>query len=469
VICSRLLVRRGAHSLANAITIALAAILTVAGCGGASRPASSGALETAVDSPVSPSASKARLPMEVLGPPGHMASTQFNVAAAPGGTYRLWLQCHRCGWRDGSVQSGKDRGAKASVRLNGGRWQDITDANVDMGAAEQAYGGLSGGFHTTRFSLGVDNVASGVNTVEFRFNTDDGISNGFRIVGMNLIDPAGTWLLGSDDFEHEDPSQWQVEGSSEDVAQGRALWNGSVALRESPLSSRMLKATCANCHAADGRDLKYFNYSSRSIRARSEFHGLGEQQGRQIAAYVRSLNVSAPSQARPWNPPYQPGPGLDSKPVQEWAAGAGVDAVLNSDKEMLAQLFAQGTSADAVSKVIDIKSTLNVRELRVPLQLPDWNDWLPHVHPLDVWGDAFADSDAAAVEQQVKSALSTATEERINDRLVVSDIEALMRRTLERDVSADGRAGAVPGVCESARGRHRRGVADGPPAARQQL
>src|SRR5207249_8229093 len=41
---------------------------------------------------------------------------------------------------------------------------------------------------------------------------------------------------------------------------------------------------------------------------RSMFHGLSEQQGELVASYIRSLPV--PNPGRPWNPPYQPGPGL---------------------------------------------------------------------------------------------------------------------------------------------------------------
>ena len=93
-----------------------------------------------------------------------------------------------------------------------------------------------------------------------------------------------------------------------------------------------IKAHCSDCHSEDGRDLKYFNYSNNSIVVRSVFHGLTTAQGNQIASYIRSLNV--PNPGRPWNPPYQPGPGLDSKPVTDWAAGAGLSAVLDSDAEI---------------------------------------------------------------------------------------------------------------------------------------
>ncbi len=117
------------------------------------------------------------------------------------------------------------------------------------------------------------------------------------------------------------------------------------------------------------------------------FHGLTAQQGDQIASYIRSLNIPAPASARPWNPPYQPGPGMDSRPVTEWAAGAGLDAVLNNDVEMLPYLMPGGSTANWAST-----GFINQRELPITMQLPDWNRWLPTVHPLDIFGSTFTGS-----------------------------------------------------------------------------
>ena len=141
-----------------------------------------------------------------------------------------------------------------------------------------------------------------------------------------------------------------------------------------------------DCHAQDGRDLKYFNYSNNSIIGRSVFHGLTAAQGAQIASYIRSLNM--PNPGRPWNPPYQPGPGLDSQPVDQWSAGAGLDAVLASDQDLVNGLFPGG------AQVSDFTPTglLNIRETPIALQLPDWNSWLPTVHPMDAWPDFAASS-----------------------------------------------------------------------------
>ena len=331
------------------------------------------------------------LPIEVLGPAGYIKLVEFDLPenVAVSSVSKLFLQCHRCSWRDGSVASGVARGAKGSVRLNGGAWTPIADANVDVVAADKAYGGLSNALNTVRFSLPVSGVKVGANTLEFKFNVNDGLSNGYRVLDLNLLDSTGKQLLPASALKNDDPGQWQVNGDAAAIAEGKALWTGKVPLAQSPLSSSPIKAACANCHAASGRDLKYFNYSNWSIEARSKFHGLSSQQGQQIAAYIRSLNVPAPAQARPWNPPYQPGPGLDTKPVAEWAAGAGLQAVLASDAEMLPYLFPTGTSASAVRAVVDKTKTLNMREMPISLQLPDWNDWLPHQHPLDLFETQF--------------------------------------------------------------------------------
>src|SRR5581483_3071363 len=36
---------------------------------------------------------------------------------------------------------------------------------------------------------------------------------------------------------------------------------------------------------------------------------------------------------------------------------------------------------------------LNAREIPISLQLPDWEHWLPRVHPMDAWGADFQHSD----------------------------------------------------------------------------
>ena len=335
---------------------------------------------------VEPAPSTIAMPVEVFAGSGTAVESRSFRLADASAVNRIQLTCHRCGWR-GRVED-KDRPAKASLRINGGSWRDITDSGVTMEDAAEAYGGFDGGFRTVSFAMSVPNFVSGENTVDFRFNGTDGHTNGFRIIALNVLDTAGRRQLGGDVFAWDKPTEWTPAlSANSDIAAGRNLWNGSKPLVESPLSVETLRASCADCHASDGRDLKYFNYSDASIIARSRFHSLSEREGLQIASYIRSLPVPVTERARPWNPPYQPGPGLDARPVEEWAAGAGLDAVLGSDGEMLPFLFPDGTSESATRAVMDANGMLNIRELPISIQLPDWNEWLPESHPKDVFPD----------------------------------------------------------------------------------
>ncbi len=378
------------------------------------------------------------LPIEVLGPDGYSETVKFDLENADG-INTLYVQCHRCGYRDGTVN--KTRGAKGSVRLNGSEWVNLEDATATVQEPEKSYGGISGAFHTTRFTVPIGGAVAGENVLEFRFNGTDGFSSGYRILNFNLR-RGSTDVLPANVLVQDDVSKWTAPLQTQtDIDAGKTLWESKV-LNESPLSDKKLKATCSSCHTADGRDLKYFNYSNWSIEARSMFHGLTETEGKQIASYIRSLNVPAPVQARPWNPPYQPGPGLDSKPVEEWSAGAGLEAVLESDKEMMPYLFPNGTSETEIAKVASIKGTLNIRELRVPLQLPDWNAWLPEVHPLDIWGDAFASSDATRAYNELIQKLDGNAADMVQDRTVIAALETFMSRSWKAGFSYMG--GPIP-------------------------
>jgi hypothetical protein len=137
--------------------------------------------------------------------------------------------------------------------------------------------------------------------------------------------------------------------------------------------------------------LKYFNYSNLSIVARSQFHGLSEQQGKQIASYIRSLDIPHPG--RPWNPPYQPGPGMQTRAAVGLAAGAGLDWVLDDDSNTLRSLFHADGGAALPAALFAPDGELALRDIPIALQMPDWNHWLPQVHPLDAWGNRFAGSE----------------------------------------------------------------------------
>jgi hypothetical protein len=356
------------------------------------------------------------LPLEVLGngspdkPVVAEAGLALDAGKLPAVT-QLWFQCHRCGFYGAPEFEATSRAPtkiKASLRVLGGAstaeaanipWIDITDATVTLADDERIHGGINGGLYTTRISLTLDAATRArlvalpkTNRIQFRFNGTDGESNGFRILDVQLRDAAAL-RVDSTTVKRADPlAERSTTASASDVAAGKALWYAQGTIAKSSIVPRKLQAACASCHAEDARDLQYFNYSNNAIVQRSRFHGLSESQGKKIAAFIRSSLASVPyaANARPWNPPYQPGPGLDANPAG-WAGGAGLEAVLATPVQALNALF--GKPADSavklsqaeVDQVMNPHATMNAREIPVALQFPDWNAWLPTNHPLDVW------------------------------------------------------------------------------------
>src|SRR5204862_7907153 len=109
----------------------------------------------------------------------------------------------------------------------------------------------------------------------------------------------------------------------------------------------------------------------------------------------------------------------DAQPVANWAAGAGLSWVLDSDTATLPFVFRpkgdlarQPDIGNAPESAIVAAITpdafrpdgnLNPREIPISLQLPDWSHWLPRVHPLDAWGPAFQNSDFSELYGSVDS------------------------------------------------------------------
>jgi hypothetical protein len=345
------------------------------------------------------------LPVEVLGPSGTSKSVTFDLQSTEGVT-EIYLRCYACGYDDRTLDSNPAK-VKATLRINGGQpialksysggGTVVGNPTVKVMSPEKEYGGIGGGFRTVRFTIPATGLKTGANTISFEHTNPDARSIGFRIIDLTVR--QGTVdVIPKAQRQLVDASQWKPALPAADIAAGKALWSKRDSLYDAHVDSLdgtlnggnitgKIKASCAECHASSGRDLKYFNFSDESITQRSKFHGLSDLQGKQIASYIRSLtNVPAPAGAWPWNPPYQPGPGMDSKPVTSWAAGAGVDAVLAKDADMLPYLFPGGrTDTASVNKVVDRYSTLNLREMPIDLQLPDWNTWLPRLHPLDAF------------------------------------------------------------------------------------
>ena len=385
------------------------------------------------------------LPIRVFPQDGysqHYETVTVNVSDASN-VDRLWVKAHNVGGFHGEENL-------ASIRINGGSWVDVNDGNVRCRFTAERYGCIGGALSTVRFTLPASNVVDGANTIDFRFNGSNGLRSGFRILHFDFLN-AGTSLrsfskedvgvegaIDGTEFVYDDPSTWSPPDGYDDpssIDAGAQLWNERNLLTEGGPNSRSIIASCGDCHASDGRDLKYFAYSNESIVSRSRFHGLSAEQGKQIAAYIRSRTLrkedgsTYEAPGTPWDPPYQPGPGLDDKPVQEWAAGAGLEHVLDSNAEMIPHLFPNGINLDDVHT----SSTLNVRELPVPIQFADWNTWLPVVHPLDgtIFNQSFQGSELQSIWESGQSLFTdrhdfdpTGKEEAIKSFFNEFDLEA---------------------------------------------
>lgn len=336
-----------------------------------------------------------RLPVEVVGESGSTAAVTIDVSPGRAREVRsLWMQIHGLTY-DGMI----------SVQVNDGRWSPLNNDSVAVAEPGKSYGGIGGGYSTLNLSLPIaaGSIIDGANTIRFRFEKTDGVASGFRVLGFNLVTGGGEKLLGSDAFVADDPSSWRPPLSDAgSIDAGAKLWLTAPLVASSLLDAPAIRARCADCHAHDGRDLKYFGFSNESIAARSRFHGLSDLQGRQIASYIRALPY--PSPGRPWNPPYQPGPGLDSQPAGNWSAGAGLSWALDDDRAALPYVFPPRTGT--VETLLP-DGNLNPREIPIALQLPDWNHWLPQVHPLDAWGPAFEHSEFARMPRVLRETLQS--------------------------------------------------------------
>jgi hypothetical protein len=333
------------------------------------------------------------LPVEVLGAEGKVVTRTFNLSAQEASSaVRLWLQVNNLSYQN-----------KGSIKINNGAWVSLNHQTVNMQAQEKARGGMvHGGFNTIRFSIPAAGLITGSNTISFRFDLSDAISNGYRVVRFNLLDAGSNKILAADRFKEDDPATWVAPYTdATSIAQGKNLWyNGVLKSNYLPTGRKgfwysaelkpmeLMNAKCSSCHTQDGRDLEIFSYSNESIVERSKFHMLTEDEGKKIASYIRSLSSTKPNVGRwgrPWNPPYQPGPKVATMPIRQWAAGAGLDAVLDEDKDMVPYMFPNGVSQEEVYKHFDSEKSVDRTILPLAIQFPDWKHWLPMVHPMDAY------------------------------------------------------------------------------------
>lgn len=189
-------------------------------------------------------------------------------------------------------------------------------------------------------------------------------------------------IIPGSTFVQSDPSTWTAPAGG-NASNGQTVWESAgLVIPNFGVRNNISRATCGSCHMRDGSDLKALNYSNWSIRQRSIFHGLTQQQGDDVAAYIRGLATSAAasiSKASPYSPIYQPAPGLDSNSVYRWIGGGGWKWVLTYDND---------SDLSTITTAALPTGNLSFRELAIHTQLFTWNQWLPAIYPGDFF-DSF--------------------------------------------------------------------------------
>ncbi|WP_437900226.1 hypothetical protein [Sorangium sp. So ce124] len=277
------------------------------------------------------------LPIEVLGAPGAAVAVTIDVpgdvASAPGAA--LALTVHNVVEADA-----------AYVVVNDA-------APIDLAAP-----GLrrpSGGHATATLPLPEGTLRAGANRVVFRYDRQVRDVSGFRVIDVAVVSGG---RRGTADLPADDPAAWTAPSADADaIERGRRFFTEE---------SRDGGPVCARCHADDGADLAYFAFSNHSVIARAEHHLFTPAEAADVASYVRSLAVRPVG--RVIDAPFQPGPQYAG------AAGAGHQAVLDSDEALGAALFPGGFPEDPAW---DLAASFDSSAIALPVETPSWMRWLP--------------------------------------------------------------------------------------------
>jgi hypothetical protein len=305
--------------------------------------------------------------VEISGRPGTFIQVGVTPPAA---AKRLWLRT-----------SNLKFASQAAVSINGGAAIALNNSSCAMTGLGAQLSGIGGPLDTLTFVVKNGEIQPGVsNSLSFQIRaTPQATVSAFRILEINFADETGALL-----WSNQPPVAVALGGfgaAPAIVGAGSNLWFHGRLI--SQWGGTNVSSHCADCHAYDGSDLAYFGYSDQTIRSRSEMHGLKPAECDAVLAYIRSLPVT--NYGAPWNPPFQPGPGLDSRPAAAWPAGAGIDAVLADDRGTFDAWF------HGKDPTFDFSATLNMRELPVSMPMPSWNEWLPAIDPAEYYGADFAE------------------------------------------------------------------------------
>ena len=205
---------------------------------------------------------------------------------------------HQAGYHIGQYVwddfSRRDDGA--SLSLNGGAFVGNWNTTATVDAPADSYLGFGGAFATVRGCWAISDLGSvseGANTITFRWDVQADQTqarSGYRVLEIDVQDAAGNDLLTGETYD--DPEQWTITGTvgaaydnASAISAGQALWTARNSLVDTD-GATALVASCRDCHATTGFDLRYFNYEPDVIVTRARHHGLTDDEARKIAAYI---------------------------------------------------------------------------------------------------------------------------------------------------------------------------------------
>jgi len=262
--------------------------------------------------------------------------------------------------------------------MNGGPWQPISEGTGDAAWAGQRLWRNRWWLPHLADDHARRRLTIGTNTLTFRFNGTDGRVSGFRVLAFNVQDEYGNSLIPSSQFVNVDPNTWQPPSTNpSDISAGERLYRSAsltvptALVRPDP--SPLHGLSCARrprpeilqlleSFDSDAFDIPWAQPAAR--KSDCQLHSFLECTQSRTAM---ESAVSAWARA-----------GLAA--VSNWSAGAGLGAVLPSDRAMLSNMFPNGT-ANNPGFLFD-RCDLNAREQQIALMLPDWNAWLPGTHPM---------------------------------------------------------------------------------------
>jgi hypothetical protein len=267
--------------------------------------------------------------------------------------------------------------------------------------------GLGGSYEAMWVELRVPAgvAANGQNTLNFQHTFPAGTTTARTLIAipaLNWRNSGGSFLMVTNGVLVEQdvltgPDYAPSAYNDTSVVNGQNYYENTITTY--PGTAGSTTQPCAGCHTKTAWDMAYFSFPRVAVIGAARRFGAGEIDANNIYNYIwrrRATDTNAFGFGRVWNPPYQPGPGMDSKPIREWAAGAGINAVVQTDFDVFKDVFGGPTVQYSVITNAWTKTGpgigMNIREQRINIQLPSIYHWYPKFHPLRQFS-SFANSD----------------------------------------------------------------------------